>query len=149
MLPLLFAQRNHDAKAEDSQPMTKRRSPKHKPKARTRTRRARFLQKPGCTTCTKARKFMERRGFQLQFRDLWEDPLSASELEKLIGPRDHADFLNTHSGVYRDKNLAENPPTRREAIRMMAKEPSLIRRPVVIAGGRVVLGFDEKGLAHF
>ena len=29
----------------------------------------------------------------------------------------------------------------------MAKEPSLIRRPVVIAGGRVVLGFDEKGMA--
>ena len=129
--------------------MIKRRSRKSKPSARTRTRRARFLQKPGCTTCTKARKFMERRGFQLQFRDLWEDPLSASELEKLIGPRDHADFLNTHSGVYREKNLAENPPTRREAIRLMAKEPSLIRRPVVIAGGRVVLGFDEKGLAHF
>lgn len=92
---------------------------------------------------------MERRGFQLQFRDLWEEPLSVSELEKLIGPRDHTDFLNTHSGVYREKKLAENPPTRREAIRLMAKEPSLIRRPVVIAGGRVVLGFDEKGLAHF
>ena len=129
--------------------MTKPRSPKHKPISRKRTRRARFLQKPSCTTCIKARKFMERRGFQLQFRDLWEDPLSASELEKLIGPRDHTDFLNTHSGVYREKNLAENPPTRREAIRLMAKEPSLIRRPVVIAGGRVVLGFDEKGLAHF
>ena len=129
--------------------MTKRRSPKHKPSARARTRRARFLQKPGCTTCTKARKLLEKRGFHLQFRDLWDEPLSAAELEKLIGPRDHADFLNTHSGAYRDKNLAENPPTRREAIRLMAKEPSLIRRPVVIAGGRVVLGFDEKGLAHF
>jgi Spx/MgsR family transcriptional regulator len=129
--------------------MTKPRSHKHKPSARARTRRARFLHKPGCTSCTKAQKFMERRGYQLQFRDLWKEPLSAAELEKLIGPRDHAEFLNTRSEVYRDKGLAENPPTRREAIRMMAKEPRLIRRPVVIAGGRVVLGFDEKGLAHF
>jgi arsenate reductase (glutaredoxin) len=92
---------------------------------------------------------MERRGFHLQFRDLWEEPLSAAELEKLIGSRDHADFLNTHSEVYRQKKLADNPPTRREAIRLMAKEPSLIRRPVILAGGRVVLGFDEKGMAHF
>ena len=79
--------------------MTKPRSPKHKPSARARTRRARFLQKPGCTTCTKARKLLEERGFHLQFRDLWDEPLSAAELEKLIGPRDHADFLNTHSGA--------------------------------------------------
>lgn len=129
--------------------MTKRHPHKHKPSARTRTRRAQFLQKPGCSTCVKARKLLERRGVQLQFRDLWEDPLSATELEKLIGDRDHTDFLNTHSGAYRENNLAENPPTRREAIRMMAKDPRLIRRPVVIAGGRVVLGFDEKGLAHF
>jgi arsenate reductase-like glutaredoxin family protein len=31
---------------------------------------------------------------------------------------------------------------------MMAKEPRLIRRPVIVAGGRVVLGFDEKGMAR-
>ena len=91
---------------------------------------------------------MERRGYQLQFRDLWEDPLSAAELEKLIGNRDHADFLNTHSEVYRKKKLAQKPLTRREAVRMMAKEPSLIRRPVIVAGGRVVLGFDENGMAR-
>jgi arsenate reductase len=129
--------------------VTNRKSPRRKSSASARMRRVRFLHKPGCTTCVKARKFMERRGFHLQFRDLWEDPLSAAELEKLIGPRDPADFLNTHSEVYRQKKLAENPPSRREAIRMMAKEPRLIRRPVIVAGGRVVLGFDEKGMARF
>ena len=129
--------------------MTKRRSHTHKPSARARARRIQFLHKPGCTTCTKARDFMEKRGYHLQFRDLWKEPLSAAELEKLIGDRDHADFLNTHSEVYREKKLAENPPTRREAIRLMAKEPRLIRRPVILGGGRVVIGFDEKGMAKF
>jgi len=128
--------------------MTKPRSHKHKGTARAKARRAKFLHNPRCTTCRKARNFMERRGYELQFRDLWKDPLSAAELEKLIGDRDHADFLNTHSAPYRENKLAENPPTRREAIRMMAKEPSLIRRPVILAGGRVVLGFDEEGMAR-
>ncbi|PYU17913.1 MAG: hypothetical protein DMG30_29830 [Acidobacteria bacterium] len=128
--------------------MTVKKSPKRKRSARARARRVQFLHKPGCTTCTKARDFMERRGYQLQYRDLWKEPLSAAELEKLIGTRDHGEFLNTHSEVYREKKLAENPPTRREAVRMMAKEPGLIRRPLIVAGGRVVLGFDEKGMAR-
>jgi Spx/MgsR family transcriptional regulator len=128
--------------------MTKRQSPKRKISARRRRRRVQFLGKPGCTTCEKAQKFMENRGYHLEYRDLWKNPLSVAELEKLIGPREHTEFLNTRSEVYREQNLDQNPPTRREAIRMMANEPGLIRRPVVVAGGRVVVGFDEKGMAR-
>jgi Spx/MgsR family transcriptional regulator len=107
-----------------------------------------FMQKPTCTTCRKAKKFMERRGFQLYFRDLAKERLSAAELEKLIGRRDYTDFLNTRNETFRKKKMKDNPPSRREAIKMMAKEPNLIRRPVVVAGGRVVVGFDENGLAR-
>jgi arsenate reductase (glutaredoxin) len=110
-------------------------------------RKAQFYQKPNCSTCRKAKKFMEKRGFQLYFRDLAKERLSAAELEKLIGERDHKQFLNPRNKLYRDKNMKENPPSRKEAVRLMAKEPNLIRRPVILAGGRVVLGFDENGIA--
>jgi arsenate reductase-like glutaredoxin family protein len=79
---------------------------------------------------------------ELDFRNLDKERLSPEELEKLIGDRDHTEFLNTRNELYRSKNMKENPPSRDEAIRMMAAEPNLIRRPVVIAGGRIVLGFD-------
>lgn len=121
-------------------------------KARSATRKRRkkvgFLQKPTCTTCRKARKYLERRGFELHFRNLDKDRLSVAELEKLIGRRDHEDFLNPRNELYRRKHMKEDPPSRGEAIRMMAREPNLIRRPVVVAGGRVVVGFDENGFAH-
>jgi Spx/MgsR family transcriptional regulator len=104
---------------------------------------ARFLQKPTCTTCRKARAYMENRGFDLHFRNLDKERLSADELEKLIGARDHRDFLNTRNQLYRRENMKQNPPTRAEAIRMMVGEPNLIRRPVIVAGVRVVLGFDQ------
>ena len=107
-----------------------------------------FMQKPTCTTCRKARKFMERRGFQLYFRDLAKERLSSAELEKLIGRRDYTEFLNTRNEIYRKENMKEEPPSRTQAIRMMAKEPNLIRRPVIVAGGRVVVGFDEDGIAR-
>jgi arsenate reductase-like glutaredoxin family protein len=44
--------------------------------------------------------------------------------------------------------MKENPPSRKEAIQLMAKEPNLIRRPVIVAGGRVVVGFDKDGIAR-
>ncbi|MGD0956495.1 MAG: ArsC/Spx/MgsR family protein [Candidatus Acidiferrales bacterium] len=121
---------------------------------KTASRRARsgkkvlFIQKPTCTTCRKAREFMERRGFQLYFRDLAKDRLSSAELEKLIGRRDSMDFLNPRNETFRKKKMKDNPPSRKAAIQMMAKEPNLIRRPVIVAGGRVVVGFDENGIAR-
>lgn len=111
-----------------------------------RARKIDFLHKPSCTTCRKARAALEKRGFELHFRDLGKERLSSEELEKLIGDRDYKDFLNTRNELYRQKNMKENPPSREEAIQMMANEPNLIRRPVIVGGGRIVLGFDEDGI---
>src|SRR5579864_6691608 len=97
-----------------------------------------FLHKSTCATCREARRFMERRGYLLRFRDLAKERLSAAELERLIGKHDHEDFLNTRSEIYRKKKMKDDPPSRREAIGLMAKNPDLIRRPVIVAGGRMV-----------
>jgi arsenate reductase (glutaredoxin) len=113
-----------------------------------RGKKAEFLHKPNCATCRKARSFMEKRGFQLYFRDLAKQRLSPAELEDLIGNRDYKKFLNSRNELYRRKKMKLRPPSRREAIRMMAREPNLIRRPVVVAGGRIVVGFDQDGMAR-
>lgn len=83
---------------------------------------------------------------ELEFRDLNTERLTAEELDALIGERDYKEFLNPRNELYRERNMKEHPPSRAEALRMMAAEPNLIRRPVVIAGNRIVLGFDEEAL---
>ena len=90
---------------------------------------------------------MEKKEFELEFRDLGKERLSESELDQMIGERDYKEFLNPRNEIYRQKKLKENPPSRREAIRMMAEEPNLIRRPVIIVRGRIVVGFDEEAIA--
>ena len=119
------------------------------PRAKKPRKTVNFLQKPTCATCRKARRFLEKRGFKLNYRDLVKDRLSPSELQKLIGKHDHEDFLNPRSDVFRKKKMKDNPPSRREAIGLMAKNPDLIRRPVIVAGGRVVIGYDENGMIRF
>jgi arsenate reductase len=112
-------------------------------------RNVQFLHKPTCATCRKARRFMEKRGIGLRFRNLAKERLSAVELEKLIGKRDHEQFLNPRCSLFRKLKMKDRPPSRRQAITMMAKDPDLIRRPVVVAGGRVVVGYDENGMIRF
>jgi arsenate reductase-like glutaredoxin family protein len=52
-----------------------------------------------------------------------------------------ADFLSTRSPVFRQRPL---PTTKRQAIDLMLEQPSLIRRPVLVTGARVVFGFDAE-----
>lgn len=83
-------------------------------------------------------------GAELESRDLGTERLSEAELESLIGDRDYREFLNPRNELYRVRNMKENPPSRAEALQLMAKEPNLIRRPIVIHGSQMVLGFDEE-----
>jgi|SRR5579864_7828609 len=106
--------------------------------------RIKFLQKPTCTTCRKAKAYLEKLGAELELRSLDAERLSEAELEKLIGDRDYKTFLNTRNELYRERKMKDHPPSRAEAIKLMAKEPNLIRRPVVIRGSQIVLGYDEE-----
>lgn len=83
-------------------------------------------------------------GAELESRDLATERLTEAELEALIGQRDYKEFLNPRNELYRARNMKEHPPSRAEAIQLMAKEPNLIRRPVVIRDSQMVLGFDEE-----
>jgi arsenate reductase-like glutaredoxin family protein len=83
-------------------------------------------------------------GAELESRDLDKERLTEAELEELIGGRDYKEFLNSRNELYRERNMKEHPPSRAEAIKLMAKAPNLIRRPIVIHGAEMILGFDEE-----
>ncbi len=83
-------------------------------------------------------------GAELESRGLDRQQLTEAELDELIGNRDYKEFLNMRNELYRTRKMKDHPPARAEAIRLMAKEPNLIRRPVVLRGLQIVLGFDEQ-----
>jgi arsenate reductase-like glutaredoxin family protein len=83
-------------------------------------------------------------GIELESRDLDKERLTETELDELIGSRDYKEFLNARNELYRARKMKEHPPSRAEAIKLMAKEPNLIHRPVVMRGAQMVLGFDAE-----
>ncbi|OLD63170.1 MAG: hypothetical protein AUI47_10145 [Acidobacteria bacterium 13_1_40CM_2_68_5] len=91
---------------------------------------------------------MLRKGARLIERDLGKDPLTEGDLRELFAGRDPREFLNPRNELYRKMRMAETPPSPSEAVRLMAKNPNLIRRPIVVRGGDSVLGFDEVALTR-
>jgi len=87
----------------------KTRARKTAPRAKKPWKAVQFLAKPTCATCRKARRFLEKRGYKLNYRNLAKERLSTAELEKLIGRRDHEDFLNPRSEVFRKKKMKDTP----------------------------------------
>jgi len=102
-----------------------------------------FYQKPACTTCRKAKKWLLENGVKAAEIDL-NQGLSEAELDTLIGQRDYIKFLNFRNELYRERKMKTNPPPRAEAIKLMSKHPNLIRRPILVQGSKIALGFDEE-----
>ena len=80
---------------------------------------------------------------QFDSRDLDKQRLTEIELDQLIDDRDYKEFLNPRNELFRKRKMKEHPPSRGEAIKLMAKEPNLIRRPLLIRGSQIIFGFDE------
>ena len=64
----------------------------------------------------------------------------------MIGKRDYRVFLNSRNELYRERGMKDNPPTRAEALELMAAHPNLIKRPILVKGGEIVLGFQEEAM---
>jgi len=51
--------------------------------------------------------------------------------------------LNSRNELYRERHMKDNPPSRAEALKLMAAHPNLIKRPILVKRGEMVLGFQE------
>jgi arsenate reductase (glutaredoxin) len=87
-------------------------------------------------------------GVELDERDYAKNPLSEAELKALFGEAglDPRDFLNPKSPAYKELGLRDRKLTASETIKLMTRDPNLIKRPLVIAGTTVIAGFDRDRL---
>jgi arsenate reductase-like glutaredoxin family protein len=85
-------------------------------------------------------------GVELDERDYVKQPLSLAELKQLFAGRDPRDYINPKSPVFKSMGLKGKTLSAAEALKLMAQEPNLIKRPLVIAGKTMLAGFDRERL---
>jgi Spx/MgsR family transcriptional regulator len=86
---------------------------------------------------------LQARKVDFEERDYGKNPFTQTELREIIGDAPIEKFLNTRTPLYRERNMKQKPPTKDEAIKLMLKEPNLLKRPVIVKGNKRLTGFNE------
>ena len=104
-----------------------------------------FICHPTCTTCKKARVFLEERGIAFEIRDIREKNPSAEELLrwKECSGLPLKRFFNTSGMQYRALGLSAKLPDMSEAdqLALLASDGMLVKRPILVGDGFVLVGF--------
>ncbi len=107
-----------------------------------------FLEYPKCSTCKKAKKWLEEHQVEYTDRHIIEENPTEDELREWFGrsglPMKR--FFNTSGMKYRELQLKERLPgmTEEEQIALLATDGMLVKRPLLVLENRVIPGFKEK-----
>ena len=106
-----------------------------------------FVNYPKCGTCQKARKFLEEKGIVFEDRNIKDQNPTAEELKVWIeksGPPIKK-FFNTSGMLYRQMELKDKLPnmSEQEMIELLATDGMLVKRPILVADDRVLVGFKQ------
>lgn len=107
-----------------------------------------FIEYPKCSTCKKAKKWLDSHGIEYIDRHIVEDNPSADELEtwKERSGLPLRRFFNTSGMKYRElgvKAKLDAGMTEREAFELLATDGMLVKRPIVVTDTTVLVGFKE------
>ena len=107
-----------------------------------------FLHYPPCSTCKKAKQWLDDHGIQYTARHIKEDNPGFEELKNWYGSSGLPlkKFFNTSGLVYKALELKDKLPTmpEEEQLRLLASDGMLVKRPLVILeNGTVLTGFKE------
>lgn len=107
-----------------------------------------FLEYPKCSTCRKAKKWLDENGVFYEDRHIIEDNPTEKELRKWYEKSGLPlkRFFNTSGMKYRELKLKDKLPdmTEEEQISLLATDGMLVKRPLLIGDDFVLIGFKEQ-----
>ncbi len=87
---------------------------------------------------------MRQRGIELETVDYAKKPLDEATVLSLVAKAGSvAAVLNTRHETAKAKGWGEKPPDAKTFAKAVAKEPNLLKRPILDVGGKVIVGFDD------
>ena len=106
-----------------------------------------FIHYPKCSTCQKAKKWLQENKISFIERDIVKENPRKEELKKWISESkiDIKKFFNTSGLKYKELNLKEKLPnmTEEEKIELLATDGMLVKRPIFITDKTILIGFKE------
>lgn len=106
-----------------------------------------FIEYPKCSTCKKAKKYLDELGLEHSDRHIVEEKLNKDELKALYQKSGLPlkRFFNTSGLKYRELNLKDKLPemSAEEQLELLATDGMLVKRPIVETDKKVLVGFKQ------
>ncbi|MBQ9658769.1 MAG: arsenate reductase family protein [Clostridia bacterium] len=106
-----------------------------------------FIEYPKCSTCKKAKNWLEENNISFEERNIVEETPTVQELNEWIekSGMDIKKWFNTSGVKYRELNLKEKlvSMTYQDKIKLLASDGMIIKRPLLIYSNGVFIGFNE------
>ncbi|WP_160678942.1 arsenate reductase family protein [Clostridium sp. C8-1-8] len=107
-----------------------------------------FIQYPKCSTCRKAKKWLQDNDIDFVDRIINEDNPKKEELKLWLGKSGLSinKFFNTSGRLYKELNLKDKVKTASEdeLLQILSTDGMLVKRPILIKGDTVLVGFKEE-----
>ena len=107
-----------------------------------------FVQYPKCSTCRKAKKWLEENNIEFEERHIIEDNPTYEELKEWYERSGLSlnRFLNTSGMKYRELKLKDKRPemSEDEQLKLLATDGMLVKRPIIVSDDFVLTGFKVK-----
>ncbi len=106
-----------------------------------------LIEYPKCSTCQRAKKFLNSHQLSFECRDIVSMPPTKNEIKQFLAWGVPIEKLFNTSGIlYRQLLLKDKLPklTEEEKISLLSSNGMLVKRPLLIVGKRVLVGFKEQ-----
>lgn len=106
---------------------------------------------PSCTSCRKARAWIQEHEIPYVERNIFSEPLNIDELKAILQMTEDGteEIISTRSKVFQKLNMDLDELSLKELLDLVKENPGLLRRPIMIDEKRLQVGFNEDEIRRF
>lgn len=106
---------------------------------------------PSCTSCRKAKSWLEEHDIAFVERNLFSDPLSVEEVKQVIRMTEDGtdEIISTRSKVFQELDVELDSMPLQQLFQLISDHPGLLRRPIILDEKRIQVGYNEAEIRRF
>lgn len=106
---------------------------------------------PSCTSCRKAKAWLEENDIAYTERNIFSEPLSIEEIKEILRMTEDGtdEIISTRSKVYQQLDVDIDSLPLKDLFDLIQKNPGLLRRPIMLDEKRLQVGYNEDEIRRF
>ncbi|SDQ50959.1 transcriptional regulator SpxA [Carnobacterium viridans] len=106
---------------------------------------------PSCTSCRKARAWLEENNITYKERNIFSEPLTIGEIKSILRMTEDGteEIISTRSKVFQELNVDLDDLPLNELFDLIQDNPGLLRRPIMVDEKRLQVGYNEDEIRRF